>query len=139
SYAAYLLPGVVSLLVLFASIFGAISLIEDRHSGFLQAALVSPAPRWAIGLSKVLAGAIVAAAQAAVLFAALPLLGASPGLTGIAAGAAVVVLLAVGTTGFSLMLAWRINSTSGFHGVMNLLLMPAWMLSGAVFPIAGAA
>jgi ABC-2 type transport system permease protein len=31
------------------------------------------------------------------------------------------------------------ESTQGFHAVMNLVLMPMWMLSGALFPIAGAA
>jgi ABC-type polysaccharide/polyol phosphate export permease len=36
------------------------------------------------------------------------------------------------------MIAWKMESTQGFHAVMNLLLIPMWLLSGAFFPAAGA-
>lgn len=47
-------------------------------------------------------------------------------------------LVAFGLTGLGFMLAWRMESTQGFHGVMNLLLIPMWLLSGALFPDSGA-
>ena len=46
-------------------------------------------------------------------------------------------LVAFGLTNLGLMIAWRMESTQGFHAVMNLLLLPIWFLSGAFFPPAG--
>jgi ABC-type polysaccharide/polyol phosphate export permease len=54
------------------------------------------------------------------------------------AGAALsVVALAVGISAFGFSFAWQLESIQGFHGVMNLLLMPMWVLSGALFPLEG--
>jgi ABC-2 type transport system permease protein len=46
--------------------------------------------------------------------------------------------LAIGLTGLGLVMAWRMDSTAGYHAMMNILLMPMWFLSGAVFPAATA-
>lgn len=137
-YAAFLLPGAVTLAVTFSSIFSALSLIEDRNSGFLQGALVSPAPPWTIAMGKSLGGACVALAQGAILLVAAPLIGASPGATGYLLALLAVALTSLGVTGLALAFAWRIRSSEGFHGVMNLVIMPMWLLSGAVFDIASA-
>ena len=80
---AYIIPGMASMTVLFASIFASISLIQDRHDGFLRAALVSPAPRWSIALSKITAGSILALLQAAIVLLALPFLGVKPAPVGV--------------------------------------------------------
>jgi len=56
----------------------------------------------------------------------------------VAAAFAVMIPLAFSMTGLGLMLAWRMDSTQGFHAIMNLVLMPMWLLSGAFFPAAGA-
>ena len=47
-----------------------------------------------------------------------------------------IVALAFTALGFTI--AWRLDSTRGFHAVMNLFLLPLWFLSGAVFPMDGA-
>lgn len=138
SYAAFLLPGAITLSVTFSSIFSALSLIEDRNSGFLQGALVSPAPAWTIAMGKALGGAAVALAQGAILLLAAPFVGAGNGAFGYALALLAVALTSLGVTGVSLAFAWRIRSSEGFHGVMNLVLMPMWLLSGAVFDISGA-
>ncbi|MCC7387596.1 MAG: ABC transporter permease [Phycisphaerales bacterium] len=137
-YGAYLLPGMATMTVLFSSIFGAMSLIQDRHEGFLQSVLVSPTPRWAIAASKLLGSSLIATAQAVCLLPAAFLLGDGIGAAG--AGMAVVALLctAIGIAGLGLACAWWVDSTQGFHGVMNLVLLPMWLLSGSVFPVAGA-
>ena len=48
-----------------------------------------------------------------------------------------LALVAFGLTGLGFILAWRLDSTQGFHAIMNLLLVPMWMLSGALFPASG--
>lgn len=137
SYALYLLPGMLLMTVLFSSIFGAISLIEDRHEGFLQSVLVSPAPRWSIAAAKLSGTATVAIAQALVLLPAALFL--SEGIGPVKLGLSVLALLSasLGIAGLSLAMAWWIDSVSGFHGMMNLVLLPMWLLSGAVFPLEG--
>ncbi len=134
-YLEYFYPGTVVLVLLFTAIFSTITVIEDRREGFLQAVLVAPVPRSAIALGKVVGGASIATIQGVVFLALWPIIGAWPG-AGFAIGAvALMFVLAVGLTALGLCLAWPMDSTAGFHAVMNLLLMPMWFLSGAVFPL----
>ena len=139
SLTAYTIPGMASLTVMFASIFAAISLIQDRHDGVLRAALVSPAPRWSIAMSKIGAGSLLALAQALLVLLTLPILGVSLTPLGVLGAVLALACISIALIGIGLSLAWIVDSTQGFHGVMNALLMPMWLLSGAVFPIAEAA
>src|SRR5690606_15617830 len=63
SYAVYVLPGVVVLNVLFASLQCAISLVYDRHVGLLREVMVSPAPILSVTLGKLFGGATIAVFQ----------------------------------------------------------------------------
>lgn len=138
SLALYLLPGMASLVVLFNAIFASISLIEDRHQGFLQAVLVSPAPPWSMAVGKLIGGGALGFAQALVLLAFSPFVGGELTLTGVVATLSALAFLSLGITGLGLAAAWWVDSAAGFHGVMNLVLMPMWLLSGAIFPVEGA-
>ena len=51
----------------------------------------------------------------------------------------VLVLLSVGLSGLGFIVAWQFDSIQGFHAIMNLGLVPLWILSGAAFPADGAA
>lgn len=134
-YSAFVLPGVVGMVVMFSAVFSALSLIEDRDAGYLRSVLVSPASIDAVILSKVGAGGAVAALQALVLLPAAWMVGLEPGVAGIGLALVAMVLMAVGVAGVGLALAWRTRSVAGYHGVMNMVLMPAWLLSGALFPL----
>lgn len=139
SFAAFLLPGAITVIVVFGTIFASISLIQDRHEGFLQSALVSPAPTLSIVLSKILGGVLITSGEAIVLMLGAPIVGLAPGPQGFFLALLAIVLTAAAVIGLGLALAWRINSVAGFHGVMNLLLLPMWLLSGSFFPVEGAA
>jgi len=138
SYAEYFFPGTVVLILLFTAIFSTISLIEDRREGFLQGVLVAPIPRSCIVLGKVLGGTALALAQGLLVLALAPLVGVT--ISPASAGAAVPLLfvIAFALTALSFCIAWRMDSTQGFHAVMTVFLMPLWLLSGAFFPAAGA-
>ena len=135
SFLLYYFPGTVVLLLLFTAIFATISVIEDRREGFLQGVLVSPVPRWAVVLGKVLGGATLAVAQAIVLLALAVFVGQAWSMWTWLELLLYLFVLAVGLTAMGLIVAWRMDSTQGFHAVMNLLLMPLWLLSGAFFPV----
>lgn len=134
----YFFPGALALTVLFASIYSTISIIQDRQQGFLQGVLVSPAPRLAIVIGKVGGGTVLALMQGAIFLALAPLAGVPLTPLGALLTLGWLAVLSVGLTGLGFFFAWRMDSVQGYHGVMNLLLMPMWMLSGAVFPISGA-
>jgi ABC-2 type transport system permease protein len=134
SFLQYFFPGSLLLLVLFTAIFSSISIIEDRREGFLQGVLVAPIPRWAMVLGKNLGGTIVALVQGLIfLLLALTL----PIELSLVRGLQLVALLAVASlalTSLGFAFAWRTDSSQGFHAIMNLILMPLWLLSGGFFP-----
>jgi len=137
SYLQYFFPGTVILLVLFSAIFSTISVIEERHAGFLQGVLAAPVAPDAVVAGKVLGGAALAWVQGAVLVLLAPLAGLRFGVADGAAALGVLALVSIALTATGFACAWRVESTQGFHGIMNLLLVPMWLLSGAFFPLAG--
>ena len=138
AFLQYLLPGMVALTVLFTAIYSTLSVVEDRQSGVLQAALVSPQPRAALVLGVVLGGVTLAVGQAALVGALAPVVGFAPGLGGAAVALLAGALLAVTFCAFGFVMAWRLRTTRAYHALMNVLLVPVWLLSGAFFPEAGA-
>lgn len=137
-YLQYFFPGTVLLIVLFTSVFCMMSVIEDRHAGFLQSVVASPIPRAALVLGKVLGGATLAALQGAILLPLAPLVGIPLAVGQTVALVAFLFLLAFGITAFGFLLAWQLDSTHGFHAVVNLIFIPMWLVSGALFPMSGA-
>lgn len=137
-YAEYFYPGTIVLVVLFTAIFSTISVIEDRREGFLQAVLVAPVSRATVVLGKILGGTTLALGQAILLLLAAPLLGLTLGPLDIVLVVGVLFAIAFGLTTLGFLIAWKMESTQGFHAIMNLVLMPMWFLSGAFFPATGA-
>jgi len=126
--------GSLTLTIMFAAVFSNMTLIEDRREGFLKSMLVSPAPRWALVAGKVLGSALLAWAQGLVFLSFVFFTGLQPTVGGVIGAAWCLLLIAIAFTALGFCCAWMMNSTSGFHAVINLLLMPAWMISGALFP-----
>lgn len=137
-YLSYFFPGTLLLILFFTAIFSTISIIEDRKEGFLQSVLVAPVPRWSLVLGKVLGGSTLALLQAALFLVFAPWLGIDLGILGWLRTAGIIFLNAFLMTSLGFLLAWQFQSIQGFHAMMNLLLMPMWMLSGALFPPDGA-
>jgi daunorubicin resistance ABC transporter membrane protein len=134
SYLQYFFPGVVSMVVLFTSIFSTMSVIEDRREGFLQAVLVAPCSRASLVLGKTLGGVAVALAQAGLFVLLSPIAGFHPLQFNWPLLVANLVLISVALTATGFALAWWLNSVQGYHAIMSVLLIPAWILSGAMFP-----
>jgi ABC-2 type transport system permease protein len=138
TYLAYVFPGTLILVLLFTAIFSTISIIEDRREGFLQSVLVAPVSRGIVVLGKTLGGATLAALQAGLFLFLAPSVGIRPGPLVIIETILVLWILAIGLTGLGFVIAWRMQSIQGFHAIMNFFLLPMWVLSGALFPMAGA-
>ncbi len=136
-YMEYFYPGTIALVMLFTAIFATITVVEDRHEGFLQGVLVAPISRSSIVLGQAFGATTLAMLQGALLLLCAPFVGIHLHVVSISAVLIVLFCLAFGMTNLGLMIAWRMRSIQGFHAIMNLLLMPLWLLSGAFFPIDG--
>ncbi|MBM3226388.1 MAG: multidrug ABC transporter permease [Candidatus Tectomicrobia bacterium] len=137
-YMEYFYPGVLTMVMLFTAIFATIAVVEDRREGFLQGVLVAPVSRFSIVLGQALGSTTLALLQGALLLVLTPLIGLTISLPALLLAVLVLFGIAFGMTNLGLIIAWRLRSTQGFHAIMNLLLMPLWLLSGAFFPAAGA-
>jgi ABC-2 type transport system permease protein len=134
----FLFPGMLLMIVLFTAIFATISIIEDRREGFLQSVLVAPVSRAGVVLGKMLGGTALALVQVLPVLAVAPLAGLRVAPASLALAGVALAIVAFGLTGLGVLIAWRLDTIQGFHAIMNLLLMPMWMLSGALFPAGGA-
>ena len=137
-YLDYFYPGTLIMIVLFTSIFTMMSVIEDRKEGFLLSVLVAPVPRAAIVLGKVLGGTTLAAVQGMVFLIFAPFAGVHLELVQVLLVAVVVFLVSFALTALGFAIAWPMDSSQAFHGIVNLFLIPLWLVSGALFPLAGA-
>jgi ABC-2 type transport system permease protein len=137
SYIAFMYPGILGMTVLFTSLFSAISVIWDREFGFLKEILVAPVSRGSIVLGKVLGGATVATLQGLILLVLAPLVGLPLGVVQVLALIVVMILIASALTSLGLSIASRMSSMEGFQVILNFLVVPMWLLSGAFFPLRG--
>jgi len=137
SYSEYFYPGIMVLVLLFTAIFATISIVQDRRDGFLQGVLVAPVSRWGIVLGQGLGGTTLALLEGLLFLLFAPLIGVSLTVFSVLSMVGVMFLVSFGLTNLGLMIAWRMDSTQGFHAIMNLILIPMWILSGAFFPPSG--
>lgn len=137
-YLDYFYPGALIMIVLFTSIFTMMSVIEDRKEGFLLSVLVAPVPRSAVVLGKVLGGTTLSAIQGMIFLIFAPLVGVHLSLSYFLLVIVTVFLVSFALTALGFAIAWPMDSTQAFHAVINLFLIPLWLLSGALFPLTGA-
>jgi ABC-2 type transport system permease protein len=137
-YLGYFFPGSIAMIVLFTAIFSMMSLIQDRNEGFLLSVLAAPVSRSAIVLGKVLGGTTLAAIQGIVFLIFAPFVGVHLNPVSIALSVFVIVMISFELTALGFAIAWPMDSTQAFHAIVNIILLPLWMLSGALFPASGA-
>src|SRR6266853_3578103 len=118
-YLDYFYPGALIMIVLFTSIFTMMSVIEDRKEGFLLSVLVAPVPRSAIVLGKVLGGTTLATVQGMIFLIFAPLVGVHMSLASFLLVVMTVSLVSFALTALGFAIAWPMDSTQGFHALIN--------------------
>ncbi|MFA6522235.1 MAG: ABC transporter permease [Patescibacteria group bacterium] len=137
-YIQFLVPGIVAMSVLFASIFSGIEIIWDRQFGFLKETLVAPVSRLSIMIGRTLGGATVAIFQGTVIFLISFIVGFHPvSIAGALLAFLMMLITALFFTAVGTAIASTLRDSSGFQLIMNFLIMPLYFLSGALFPLAG--
>lgn len=127
--------GSLALSLMFSAVFSNMTLIDDRKDGFLSGMLVSPAPRAAIVLGKTSGAATLAWLQSLLFLLFLPLAGLHPSFFDFLAALLVLAVISLLFTLLGFVCAWRMPSTQAFHGIINVVLLPMWMLSGSLFKL----
>ncbi len=133
----FLYPGAAAMSVLFTALFSAGSVVWDREFGFLREMLVAPVNRTSLVVGKCLGGALVASVQGLLMICIAGLAGVpyDPLLMLTVFGE--LLLLAFTVTSFGMLIAARIRQFQSFMAVSNMLVMPLFFLSGAMYPLAG--
>lgn len=135
SYIDFLAPGMITMSVVFSSMFAGVSVIWDRQFGFLKEVLVAPVSRIAIVIGQTLGGSTLAIVQGLIVLGISVLLGVKINLLGILPALIFMVLIAFFAVSLGLTIASRLEDFHGFQLIMNLLVMPLIFLSSAFFPI----
>ena len=129
-------PGLIGMSILFASLFGGVSIIWDREVGILKGILITPVSRFFVALGKAAGGVTIAMIQGILMLIIAIIIGVNyVSFIGVLACIAVMFLSGIGFMGFVIALASKIESLEGFQMVMSFLAMPLVLLSGAFFPI----
>lgn len=132
----FIYPGILCMSVMFTAMFSAASIVWDREYGFLREMMVAPVRRSSIVVGKCVGGATVAGFQGVIMIALAPVVGVPYSLTLVLGILALQLLLAFSITAFGVMVAARISQIQSFMGVMQLVVMPMFFLSGALYPVA---
>jgi ABC-2 type transport system permease protein len=131
----FVYPGVLAMAVMFTAIFSAASVVWDREFGFLREMLVAPVRRGSIVIGKCLGGATVAGLQGLVVIAMAGLVDVPYVPSMLLELVALQVLLAFALTAFGVMAAARIKQMQSFMALTQMLVMPMFFISGALFPV----
>jgi ABC-2 type transport system permease protein len=133
----FVYPGVLCMAVMFTAMFSAASLVWDREFGFLREMMVAPVRRSSLVLGKCLGGATVASFQGVIVLCLAGLVGVPYAAGLILEVFALQLLLAFAITAFGLMVAARITQMQSFMALMQMVILPMYFLSGALFPVSG--
>jgi ABC-2 type transport system permease protein len=133
----FIYPGILCISVMFTAMFSAASIVWDREFGFLREMMVAPIRRSSIVIGKCLGGATVACFQGVIVIALGPLVGVPYNAVLILGIFVLQLALAFSITAFGVMVAVRIKQMQSFMGVMQMIVMPMFFISGALFPAAG--
>jgi ABC-2 type transport system permease protein len=133
----FIYPGILCISVMFTAMFSAASIVWDREFGFLREMMVAPVRRSSIVIGKCLGGATVASSQGVIMILLAGLVHVPYDPLLIIGVLSLQLLLAFAITAFGVMVAVRIKQMQSFFGVMQMVVMPMFFISGALFPASG--
>jgi len=137
NYIQFLAPGIISMSLLFTSVFAGMEIIWDRQFGFLKETLVAPVSRTKIMIGRTLGGASVAIFQGMIVLFLSMIFGFRPDFAMLPMALVFMIITSILFTALGTAIATHLNDMQGFQLIMNFLVMPLFFLSGALFPLDG--
>lgn len=135
-YLQFLAPGVVGMSILFTAVFSGGDLMWDRQVGVLKATLVAPVPRVTVMIGRTVGGATIALIQGLIVISICMLFGFRPhSLGALALAVLFMALIALTFTALGTGICLMVSDFQGFQMIINFLVMPMFLLSGALYPL----
>ena len=135
NYIQFLSPGIIAMSIMFTAVFSGIELIWDRQFGFLKETMVAPVSRMTIMFGRTLGGATTATIQGIIVFIITIIIGFRPDIFAVLWGLLFMFGIAIVFTAFGTAIASTMEDMQGFGLIVNLVNMPLFFLSGALFPL----
>ena len=136
-YKAFIYPGIIGQTILFTAIFSGVSVIIDRQYGFLKEILVAPITRPSIVFGKALGISTASIIQGVILLCLSFIVGVQMTPIIFVASFLLMIPISVGLGGIGLLIASFTDSMEGFNLIMSFVVLPMFLLSGALFPVTG--
>ena len=136
-YQAFIYPGIIGQTILFTAIFSGVSVIIDRQYGFLKEILVAPITRPSIIFGKAIGISTAAVIQGVILLVLSFLVNVQMTPMIFLATFLLMIPISVGLAGVGLLIASFMDSMEGFNLIMSFVVLPMFLLSGALFPVTG--
>nr|MDO8081800.1 ABC transporter permease [Candidatus Freyarchaeota archaeon] len=136
NYTNFLAPGIVGMILLFASMVAGLSILWDREFGFLKEVMVTPVSRLSIALGRTMGGVTTAIMQGLLILGISLFMGVKVNVpTGLSLSAVFMVLISTSFVCLGMAFASRMTDFQGFMLIMNFIIFPLFFLSGALFPL----
>lgn len=136
-FVQFMFPGIIGMVVFTNSIFGALSVVQDKEFGYMKEILVSPVSRVSIAIGKILGGSTTAMIQGLLMFVFVPFIGVSISWVSVLELIPVMFLVAFALSSIGMLLASLLKTAQGFQMIIQILIFPMLFLSGALFPLNG--
>jgi ABC-2 type transport system permease protein len=135
NYQEFIFPGIISMSVIFSSVFFGSYIIWDKKFDFLKSVMVAPVNRSTIFIGKTLGGMTTSIIQAFILLLVGLFLGVSYTPESLVLITAIILLLSFALTSLGLAIGSFMESLEGFQLIVSFVVFPLYFLSGALFPL----
>jgi ABC-2 type transport system permease protein len=137
SYSAFVFPGIIALNLFMRSIGAGVNVLIDKQYGFMKEMLVAPISRVSIVVGKMFGDSLTSVIQGCLILLLAVLFDISFPLINLVFIIPAMMVISAGFLGLGMLIATFFESVQGFQLIINLIVMPMFMLSGALFPIDG--
>lgn len=135
NYQKFIFPGIISMTIIFSSVFFGSYIIWDRKFDFLKSVMVAPVSRITIFVGKSLGGMTTSLVEVAILLVVGGFIGIHFTALSLIQTIAIVLLLSFCLTSLGLAMGSYIDSLEGFQLIVSFVVFPLFFLSGALFPL----
>lgn len=134
-YQSFIYPGIISQTILFTCVMAGIGIIMDKQYGFLKEIMVAPLSRASIIFGKAIGISTGAIIQAIILLLLSFVVGVQMTPLIFLGALGISIIISIGFSGLGLLIASFMDSMEGFNLVMSFVILPVFLLSGALFPV----
>ncbi len=135
NYQVFIFPGILTMTILFSSIFFGLYIVWDKKIDFFKEVLVAPLSRLTIFAGKTLGGCTDALIQGSLMLAFGVILGITYSVQMVVETIIFMLVLAAAVVSIGLIIGSFMESPEGFNLIVSFLVFPLFFLSGALFPI----